>query len=77
VSLGGSLLVVGHHPDDLQTVTRSLPPELFFAASEVAGALDPHRWDIVVNEARARTVLDPAGRTVVIHDAVLRAKRKK
>jgi SAM-dependent methyltransferase len=76
VSPGGSLLVVGHHPSDLQT-TVPRPPvrELFFTAGDVAASLDPHRWDVVVSESRARHVLDPEGRTTTIHDAVLRARR--
>lgn len=76
VSTGGTLLIVGHHPSDLNTTVRRPPlPELFFTASEVAAALDSADWDIVVDEARARTATDPAGSTVTIHDAVLRALR--
>lgn len=78
VSPGGSLLIVGHHPADLQTtVPRPFLPERFFAASEVAASLDPNEWDVVVDEARARSVLDPEGRTTTIHDAVLRAQRQR
>jgi SAM-dependent methyltransferase len=78
VSPGGCLLVVGHHPSDLQTTVPRPPlPELFFTASDLAAALDRRQWDILVSEARARPTLDPEGRTVTIHDAVLRAQRKK
>ena len=77
VAAGGTLLVVGHHPADLQTtLARPSGPELFFTASDVAAALDPHGWDIVVEEARARAALDPGGQTVTSHDAVLRAQRR-
>ncbi len=77
VTPGGSLLIVGHHPSDLQTtVSRPPLPELFFTASDVAASLDPHEWDTTVNEARPRTTLDPDGHTVTVHDAVLRAVRK-
>ncbi len=77
VASGGSLLIVGHHPSDLQTAIPRPPlPELFFTASDVAALLDPHGWDIVVSAARERAATDPAGRTVTIHDAVLRARRR-
>lgn len=77
VSPGGTLLIVGHHPSDLQTtVPRPPGPELFFTASDVASMLEPNEWDVSVSEARSRPTLDPDGRTVTIHDAVLRAQRK-
>jgi len=76
VAPGGTLLIVGHHPSDLQTTVRRPPaPELFFTASEVAASLDPEDWDVVVDAAIARPATDPEGRTVTIHDAVLRARR--
>lgn len=76
VAPGGTLLIVGHHPSDLQTTVRRPPaPELFFTASEVAASLDPEEWDVVVDAAIARPATDPEGRTVTIHDAVLRARR--
>ncbi len=75
VTAGGSLLIVGHHPSDLQIIPRPLPPEFFFTADDIAALLDPHEWDIVVSAARERSATDPAGRTVTIHDAVLRAQR--
>ncbi len=76
VTPGGTLLVVGHHPSDLQTtVPRPRAPELLFTASDVGGLLASGEWATLVDEARPRTTLDPDGRTTTIHDAVLRAKR--
>ncbi len=78
VAPGGSLLVVGHHPTDMQTtVPRPPMPELFFTAAEVAATLDRTTWDVLVSEARARRTVDPGGRTVTIHDTVLRARRRE
>ena len=51
-------------------------PELFYTAADVAAVLEPDEWEIVVEAARARNTPDPAGRTVTIHDAVLRARRR-
>ncbi len=77
VAPGGTLLIVGHHPSDLQTTMPRPPtPELFYTADEVAGTLDPARWDILVTGARPRPATDPAGQEITIHDAVLRARKR-
>ena len=76
VAPGGTLLVVGHHPSDLDTtVPRPRVPELLFTASEVAGLLSPEDWIVVVDETRPRKTLDPDGQTTTVHDAVLKARR--
>jgi SAM-dependent methyltransferase len=73
---GGTLLVVGHHPSDLQTTIPRPPlPDLFFSGDDVVALLDPGQWDIVTNAAPGRDVEDPEGRVVTIHDAVIRARR--
>jgi SAM-dependent methyltransferase len=77
VAPGGTLLIVGHHPLDLQTTIQRPPiPELFFTAEEVAAGLDPDRWDVVAADARPRPATDHDGNEVTIHDAVLRARRR-
>jgi SAM-dependent methyltransferase len=73
---GGMLLIVGHHPSDLQTtMARPNLPDLFFTAEQEAAALDSNGW-IVVASAPQREALGPDGQTVTISDAVLRAVRK-
>ncbi len=77
VAPGGTLLLVGHHPSDMTTTMPRPPePDLFFTAEEIAGALPPDRWEVLVADARPRTAVDPDGREVTIHDAVLRARRR-
>jgi SAM-dependent methyltransferase len=77
VALGGTLLVVGHHPSDLRTtVPRPPMPELFFTGDDIAAALGPGQWTIVTNAAPGRTATDPEGNQVTIHDSVLRAVRR-
>jgi SAM-dependent methyltransferase len=77
VAPGGSLLIVGHHPSDLQTtVPRPNMPELFFTGDDIAAELDSGQWTIVTNGAPGRTVTDPEGNEVTVHDTVLRAMRR-
>lgn len=78
VAPGGSLLVVGHHPSDLETtVPRGPRAELLFTASEVAALLDPSVWEILVEAAPERPTEDPAGDVVTIRDALLLARRRE
>jgi len=77
VAPGGTLLIVGHHPSDLQTaMQRPHSPELFFTASEIAASLDRDGWTVIVEESRARETRDPEGTPVTVHDAILRAQRR-
>jgi len=73
----GALLIVGHHPSDLETSVRRPPlPELFYTASDVAALLEPGTWDIIASDSRKRSAQDADGKTVPIHDAVLHARRR-
>lgn len=75
VAPGGLLLVVGHHPSDLQTTAkRPSDPDLLFTPDEVAGEL-PGDWDILTREQRPRTGTDPDGASITVHDSVLLARR--
>ncbi|MGB3683930.1 MAG: class I SAM-dependent methyltransferase [Rubrobacteraceae bacterium] len=73
VSPGGTLLIVGHHPSDLQPETLREMAELCFTASEVAALLDPDEWEIIVEASVERPTINPGGHT---HDAVLKARRR-
>jgi SAM-dependent methyltransferase len=76
VAPGGTLLVVGHHPSDLQTtIPRPQDPDRYFTGGEIAAALEPGQWDIITDAAPGRAATDPGGRSVVIHDTVVRAER--
>ncbi|MEE6263884.1 FAD-dependent oxidoreductase [Plantactinospora sonchi] len=76
VAPGGTLLIVGHHPSDLRTSARRMHfPDMMFTAEEVAATLDPTGWKVVAAEARPRATVDPEGREITIHDAVLVARR--
>jgi SAM-dependent methyltransferase len=74
---GGTLLIVGHHPSDIGTVPRPPFPDLFFTGDEIAALLDPADWDVITNAAPGREAKHPEdGRTVTVHDTVLRARRR-
>ena len=71
----GVLLVVGHHPSDLETTARRLPdPDPLFTADELVNELGDG-WTILAQEARPRTELDATGESITIHDSVLFARR--
>jgi SAM-dependent methyltransferase len=77
VALGGTLLLVGHHPSDRETtVSRPQRADVFFTGDDIVARLDPHRWEILTNATPERTTTDPDGRAVTVHDTVLRAVRR-
>jgi len=47
-------------------------PELYFTGDDIAASLDPRHWTSSPRRA-ARSVTDPDGNAVTIHDTVLRA----
>jgi SAM-dependent methyltransferase len=72
----GTLLIVGHHPSDMHTtVPRPKMPDLFYSGDDIAEQLDPGHWDVVTNTAAPRSATDPEGRSVTVHDTVLRATK--
>jgi SAM-dependent methyltransferase len=73
VAPGGTLLVVGHSPDDLPH-DSPFDPNDFYWPAEVAELLDDS-WEILVNETRPRTMPAPAG-TTHVNDTVLRATNR-
>jgi thioredoxin reductase/SAM-dependent methyltransferase len=73
---GGTLLIVGHHPADLETtIRRPRLPHLMYRAEEIAIVLDPSEWDIVTS-APQRPATDHDGQQIMITDAVVRAVRR-
>lgn len=78
VSPGGSLLLVSHHPSDLEIPgLRPNVPGLFYTASELASRLNLGEWEIIAEAAPERTIDGPQGRPVTIRDAVLHARRRR
>lgn len=76
VDPGGSLLVVGHHPDDVATgARRPHGPQLMFPPEQVVETLDPDYWEVVTEAAPTRTMDGPEG-PVTVRDTVVRAVRR-
>ncbi|MGO4490582.1 class I SAM-dependent methyltransferase [Arthrobacter sp. 2YAF22_2] len=77
VAVGGTLLIVGHHPSDLETsVRRPSAPGLLFTAEQIAAELDPRDWEILTCTSRPRATSDADGAQVTVQDSVLRARRR-
>ncbi len=76
VALGGTLLVVGHHPDDLSTGLRHGRHDFMFTPQDLVSALDPQTWDVEVVEVRQRELTGPDGELLTVGDSVLRARRR-
>jgi SAM-dependent methyltransferase len=73
---GGTLLIVGHHPMDLETtLQRPNHPELMFTGDDLVSEIGGDGWEIVTNVAAERETTDPDGRPVTAHDTVFRARR--
>jgi thioredoxin reductase/protein-L-isoaspartate O-methyltransferase len=74
---GGTLLIVGHHPADLETtVGRPHLPDFLYTPEDVSATLDAAEWEVTAATAPGRQALDPEGRSVTIRDAVVRAVRR-
>jgi len=74
---GGTLLIVGHHADDMHVnVGRPDAARLFASAEQLAETLDSDQWQVVVADAIGRPATDLDGQPVTVTDAVLRAVRR-
>lgn len=78
VAHGGHLLVVGHHPDDVESgVRRPHGPAMLFNPEQVVAALDPGTWQVAIAEAPTRDQQGPDGPVVVRDTVVLARKRER
>jgi SAM-dependent methyltransferase len=75
VAPSGVLLIVGHHPSDLDTTAKRPPNrDRLFTAEELAGELG-EGWTILTKDARPRTQNDPTDEPITVLDSVLTARR--
>ncbi len=76
VAPGGTLLIVGHHPDDRPADPAAPSPEVFFTVEALVSWLAPDEWTVEVAEARTRGAVDHDGNEFTRTDAVLRARKR-
>jgi SAM-dependent methyltransferase len=74
---GGTLLIVGHHPDGLPTWGSHHSPDKFFTAEQAAYELGigSPGWKVETMDSRERRTTGPDGQQAMVADAVLRATR--
>lgn len=81
VAPGGILLLVGHHPLDLELGIRRPARENIFDGSEILDALAVDEadspWSVVTNEVRSREGADTDGNAVTLHDTVVTLRREQ
>ncbi|HVA33916.1 MAG TPA: hypothetical protein VNG31_07185, partial [Candidatus Baltobacteraceae bacterium] len=58
-------------------VRRPRMPGVLYTAEEIAGLLDPQAWETLVQAARPRGTTDANGAPAIVHDAVLRLRRRR
>jgi SAM-dependent methyltransferase len=78
VAPGGTLLVVGHHPEGLSPWSGHNETDLLFTSQDLVEALTngPGSWRINVADSRERMATGPDGQQATVIDSVLRATRK-
>ena len=74
---GGALLIVGHHPHDLDSGARKAhgPADKFFTPAQITAVRPDGGWEIRVAEIQERTVQGPDG-PVILTDSVVLAIRR-
>lgn len=78
VAPGGLLLIVGHHPTDLNTgAKRPSREDLLFTPESVLEALNSRDWVQVTCEVRPRSGWAADGNAVTVHDSLFRARRSR
>jgi SAM-dependent methyltransferase len=75
VAPGGRLLLVGHHPEDHETVRKDFDENFFYTGDGLLAELDLDGWAVETNDAPTREMAGPEGEPVTIRDTVLRVRR--
>lgn len=77
VRTGGTLLIVGHHPEGLPPGGRHHSPDKFFTAEQAADELGigSPGWKVETMDSRERSAKGQDGSQITVADAVLRATR--
>jgi SAM-dependent methyltransferase len=73
---GGTLLIVGHHPSNIDISGGAMAGEVFFSTAEVLAVLDEDWEPVTVDDAVPRESADREGRPVLLRSAVVAARRQ-
>ena len=79
VAPGGTLLVVGHHPDGLPADDSGhghARHSFLFGPADLLPALPEQEWEVQVAEVRERAATHPEGGSMHTLDSVVRARRR-
>ena len=72
---GGTLLIVGHHPSNVDISGGTMPEAVFFTTADVTAVLGDG-WDLVtVDDDVPRKTVDHGGETVMLRAAMVLARR--
>ncbi|GAA3505545.1 hypothetical protein GCM10019016_126580 [Streptomyces prasinosporus] len=78
VAPDGHLVIVGHHPGDLDSAMPCPPePGLFSTADDLAADLPGRAWEVITRTARPCTDTIPDDAPVLIHDTVLTVRHTR
>jgi SAM-dependent methyltransferase len=78
VAPGGTLLIVGHQPDDPYGGPHEVAePDMFFTPDEIVAGLDAERWLIHTQVIRPRIATDADGNAITVRDSIVRAQRRQ
>lgn len=72
---GGTLLIVGHHGDELRAKHATVA-DMSWSAEDIAAGLHPAVWQVLVAADIERSATDSDGQPVRLTDTVLRAVRR-
>ncbi|HEY8702654.1 MAG TPA: class I SAM-dependent methyltransferase [Arthrobacter sp.] len=77
VKPGGTLLIVGHHPDRLPPWGLLTAPEMLYTPAQLVQelGLDSPQWQVEVQTTRDRLATGPDGQEAFMADTVVRATR--
>jgi hypothetical protein len=75
VTVGGTLLVVGHEPSEMHKMVHDAPG-MFFGGNDIAALLEATDWDIETNvSAPGRSHIQEDGTEMKTSDVIFRARR--